>query len=177
MRDRTDLQIQALAVGMWANHVETGSVTMSAQDAMNCKMPFNALDANQMAMVVRFRDLSARLLREDSANNLGSKLAAAPVVEPPSPVTPVAAEPSFALVWVPDKVITTDLVLKVGRISFAKIQSRQERDLQSSQTSTRVHATFFLKGIAEDQGLHESVDEAKSHLERAARGWLKALMG
>lgn len=177
MHDKTDLQIQALAVGMWANHIETGSVSMSAQDAKNCKKPFNALDAHQMAMVVRFRNLVTHLLREDSQNRLGAKLGVAPAVAIAEPVPPVAAEPSFAMEWVPDKVINTDLILKVGRISFAKIQSRQEKDLQSSQTSTSVHATFFLKGIAEDQGLHRSVDEAKSHLERAAKGWLKALMG
>jgi hypothetical protein len=163
MRDQSDLQIQARAVGMWANYIETGDVSISASDAQNAKLPFKALSEEQMRMVLRFRDLSISLLQQDS-NLLGAKLGL-------SAPAPAAQEPAFRLVWGDDpQAVQT---LKVGAIKFATISHA----VVAKNTPRKFQATFLLKGIKPDQGLFDSIEMAKAHLERAAKGWLKALEG
>ena len=46
------------ALQMWANHIETGTVTLSAKDAKAVGKPFKALDSYQMKMVIRLRELA-----------------------------------------------------------------------------------------------------------------------
>jgi hypothetical protein len=163
MLDKTDLQLQASAMNMWANYVETGDVNLSAQDAQNCKKPFRALDHHQMRMVLHFRDLSSRLLRQDSSAGLSSKQVAHAL--------PAPQENGFKFTWVEDPLGEAQ-TLKVGAIAFGKVS----HTVTVPTTSTkRFQATFMLKGIQADQGLYATAEEAKARLERAARGWLKAL--
>lgn len=164
MHDRTDLQIQATAVGMWANYIETGDVSISARDAQNAKLPFKALNEEQMRMVLRFRDLSSSLLRQSSQQSLGAKMGL-------SAPAPADQEPAFRLVWVDDPHAVQ--VLKVGEIKFAAISQA----VVAKNTPRKLQATFLLKGIKNDQGLFDSIEMAKAHLERAAKAWLKALEG
>lgn len=163
MRDQSDLQIQARAVGMWANYIETGDVSISATDARNAKLPFKALNEDQMRLVLRFRDLSISL-RQQESNLLGAKLG----LSAPAPAAQVSA---FQLVWVDDQQAVQSL--KVGAIKFATISHA----VVPKNTPRKFQATFLLKGIKPDQGLFDSVEMAKAHLERAAKGWLKALEG
>jgi hypothetical protein len=58
MNEKKDSELLFYALHNWANYVETGEVTMSAKDAQNAKHPFNALSREQMAMVLRLRDLA-----------------------------------------------------------------------------------------------------------------------
>ncbi|WP_156675975.1 hypothetical protein [Pseudomonas sp. Leaf58] len=164
MHDRTDLQIQAMAVAMWANYIETGDVSISARDAQNAKLSFKALTTEQSRTVLRFRDLSASLLRQDSQLNLGAKAGL-------SAPAPAAQTPSFQLVWSDDPQAVQSL--KVGAIKFATISNA----VVAKNTPRKFQATFLLKGIKPDQGLFDSIEMARAHLERAAKGWLKALEG
>lgn len=43
MNDQKDSELVFSALNYWANYVETGEVTLSAQDAQSSKRPFNAL--------------------------------------------------------------------------------------------------------------------------------------
>ncbi len=55
-----DRQIIAYALDLWANFIQTGELTMSAQDAERAGEPIKALSTDQMKMVIRLRDLAAK---------------------------------------------------------------------------------------------------------------------
>jgi hypothetical protein len=50
------------ALNLWANYIETGDVTMSAQTAQKIKEPFNALTEDQMEFILRLRKTSTEYL-------------------------------------------------------------------------------------------------------------------
>ena len=50
------------ALNMWANYIETGDVTKSAQDAQRFKEYFNALTEDQMEFILRLRKTSTKYL-------------------------------------------------------------------------------------------------------------------
>ena len=58
--EETDRELIFRALNYWANHIETGKISMSANDAYNyergelCKR----LDYNQMVLVERLRNLA-----------------------------------------------------------------------------------------------------------------------
>lgn len=58
MQGKKDSELVFYALGYWANYVETGEITLSAQDAQNAKRPFKALSQDQMVMVLRLRNLA-----------------------------------------------------------------------------------------------------------------------
>ena len=62
--DLSDKQLASMALNMWACHIETGKVNVSAQDAEKMGEPVKALSLDQMALIVRIRRLSQRLAVE-----------------------------------------------------------------------------------------------------------------
>jgi len=64
MNEKNDNELKYYALNFWANYIETGDAIMSAKDARNCgeDMKINALDLDQMKMVVRLRDLAIKEL-------------------------------------------------------------------------------------------------------------------
>jgi hypothetical protein len=58
-------QLIAQAVDFWANHIETGDMTLSAVEAQHRKKPFNALEKSQMQLVLRLRKISERQRKKD----------------------------------------------------------------------------------------------------------------
>ena len=59
-----DATIVYRSLTMYANWIETGDVLLSAVDAAGRKMPFKALDVDQMGMVVRLRRMADVVLRD-----------------------------------------------------------------------------------------------------------------
>ena len=59
-----DNEIKFYALNMWANHIETGNVSMSAEDAhkRNEKVSLKYLDENQQKFVIRLRELARKEL-------------------------------------------------------------------------------------------------------------------
>jgi len=54
----TDKELIQFSLDCWANHIETGNINLSAQDAQNADLKPKALSLEQMKLVVRIRDLS-----------------------------------------------------------------------------------------------------------------------
>lgn len=50
--------LRAYALKCWANYIETGDISLSAQDAQRMKKPFKALTHEQMALIVRLHKLA-----------------------------------------------------------------------------------------------------------------------
>lgn len=46
---------------MWANWIETGRLTISAEDAKNAKQPYYALSEEQMKLVIELRELATEI--------------------------------------------------------------------------------------------------------------------
>jgi hypothetical protein len=69
-----DNEIIYQALIMWANHIETGNVNLSAKDAQDIpnvdfcgnkkKSIIKALDLNQMKLVIRIRELAIKHLED-----------------------------------------------------------------------------------------------------------------
>jgi hypothetical protein len=59
MNHLSDKDVITQALGLWANHIETGNVSMSSRDAVNCGSPdqVKSLGDEQKRFVVRLRDL------------------------------------------------------------------------------------------------------------------------
>ena len=51
-------EVIARALHMWANYIETGTVIMSAADAINQKKPLHPLTLDQQKFVIRLRDMA-----------------------------------------------------------------------------------------------------------------------
>lgn len=66
---QTDKELITHALNMWANHIETGNVSLNAGDADNRKMKVKALDDDQKALVLRLR----KLARDNSACTTGPR--------------------------------------------------------------------------------------------------------
>ena len=58
MNEMSDEQLIARSLIIWANYIETGDMSMSALDAKNAKLTFNALHVDQMKLIIRLRDLA-----------------------------------------------------------------------------------------------------------------------
>ena len=56
----SDGELRAQALNMWANHIETGNVILSARDAAERNEPFNALNETQMETVLHLRRLARK---------------------------------------------------------------------------------------------------------------------
>jgi hypothetical protein len=56
----TDADLKATALDMWANHIETGNVVLSAADAASMKKKARDLDPDQRKLVERLRSLVSR---------------------------------------------------------------------------------------------------------------------
>lgn len=56
--DSSDQELIFEALSMKANLIETGDPNLSAMDAKEAKLPFNALDLNQMKLIIRLRELA-----------------------------------------------------------------------------------------------------------------------
>ena len=54
----TDEQKIYFALNLWANYIETGDVTLCAKDAERTGDKVKALDATQMKVIVRLRELA-----------------------------------------------------------------------------------------------------------------------
>lgn len=61
----TDEQKIYHALTLWANHIETGHITLGAQDAQKQGKTLNALEPSQMKIVLRLRELAQMALRGD----------------------------------------------------------------------------------------------------------------
>ncbi len=61
----TDGEIKFQALTMWANHIETGDVSMSPQDAVNRKLKdkIKPLTLQQQELVVRIKKLAQKELK------------------------------------------------------------------------------------------------------------------
>jgi len=59
-----DKHVRSYALNMWANHIETGDVTLSARDAISMGEQdlLNALTPEQQKFVVRLRDMAEKEL-------------------------------------------------------------------------------------------------------------------
>lgn len=60
----TDTEIVFRALCMWSNHIETGDVTLSAQDANNCGYKVKGLSSEQIEFISRLKELQRRALNE-----------------------------------------------------------------------------------------------------------------
>jgi hypothetical protein len=62
--DQKDKYLISHALLMWANHIETGDICLNAIDAkkMGKEKQINALDVDQMKLVVRLKELSNKQL-------------------------------------------------------------------------------------------------------------------
>lgn len=60
----TDEQLISTALDMWANNIETGDLSYSAELAAKCGKPgiIRGLNTDQMRLVVRLRDLAVKVL-------------------------------------------------------------------------------------------------------------------
>lgn len=58
MMEETDDELIKRALGHWANHIETGNVVLSAQDAARTGERHEALSLDQMKLVIRLRELA-----------------------------------------------------------------------------------------------------------------------
>ena len=63
----SDRELAAMALSLWANHIETGVMTLSAQDAANMGKPINALSQDQQKVVMRLRELNQKSLMKGIA--------------------------------------------------------------------------------------------------------------
>lgn len=63
--DRSDNWLAAYGLDMWSNTIETGEPALSARDAAERKMPYNALTTEQMKFVVRLRELAENIRKQD----------------------------------------------------------------------------------------------------------------
>ena len=59
--DMSDGELLQQALNMWANHIETATIELSAVDAEAAKKPFKALSLEQMKLVIRLRDLAIQM--------------------------------------------------------------------------------------------------------------------
>lgn len=66
MFEESDDTLKSRALMYWANHIETGSMHLSAADVINCYKPEDRhkhiinLDDNQKRLVVRLRELALK---------------------------------------------------------------------------------------------------------------------
>lgn len=56
----SDAELIKFALMYWANHIETGNVLFSAEDAANRKMPVKVLSDEQKELVLRLRKLAVK---------------------------------------------------------------------------------------------------------------------
>ncbi len=66
VNDMSDNGLAAYAIDMWANMIETGDTAITAREAAERKMPFNALSLEQMKFVIRLRELSENIRKQDT---------------------------------------------------------------------------------------------------------------
>lgn len=59
----TDTSKIAYALGMWRNFIQTGDMSMSAEDAKRSGERVNALDIEQMKFVIRLDELAQKALQ------------------------------------------------------------------------------------------------------------------
>jgi hypothetical protein len=64
----TDYQVIRQALLMWRNHIETGNVSLSQQDAINCgrEKEINKLDNNQIEFTKRLEQLANKATEIES---------------------------------------------------------------------------------------------------------------
>ncbi len=60
----TDNELKFYAYNGYANWLETGNMSLSAENAQRQMKPFNALNSNQMRMVLRLRKMAEATLHE-----------------------------------------------------------------------------------------------------------------
>lgn len=60
--EESDKLLVAVALQLWANYIETGSMILSAKDCEQQGKSFKALTIVQMKKVVRLRELANRVL-------------------------------------------------------------------------------------------------------------------
>jgi len=60
MNMRTDAELIAFALGMWANFIETGDNMTNAQDAANMKRPVKPTSDEQKELILRLRKLASK---------------------------------------------------------------------------------------------------------------------
>lgn len=70
--EMSDYQIISLSLRMWRNHIETGNVNMSVQDAINCGQDecIKKLEPGQIEFIERLSRLSSRSLEIESQKRL-----------------------------------------------------------------------------------------------------------
>lgn len=61
LADESDSTLIQQALSMWANHIETGDLALSAIDAEAAKKPFKAMSLPQMKLIVRLRELALQM--------------------------------------------------------------------------------------------------------------------
>lgn len=145
------------ALLMWANHVETGSVSLSAVDMRNCgkEKELPHLQGNQVLFVERLRNLASAQANNSLAPTGGVQLSESGI--------------SLNGVWTLEQ---TGHVCRVGRVKVAQVVAA---DTQGSPTAFK--ATGTMPNIPTDLGGHPSLAEAKDYVDRAVRAWINALAG
>lgn len=153
---KEDSHVIAHALGMWANYMETGQVTMGAQDAQKCgrESVINRLDSGQVDLVKRLRALAKHHLVA------GSTAAPATATETAKPL-------ALSGSWRVENGIDT---CRVGRVKVAQITSIQG-------DSDAYLAQGMMPGIPTDLGCHDALDQAREYVDRAVTAWLAALQG
>lgn len=71
MNDETPLsdeQLISTALNYWANHIETGNIVLSANDACG-RQRLRPLNSDQIALVARLRELATEQLGNESAED------------------------------------------------------------------------------------------------------------
>lgn len=145
------------ALLMWANHVETGSVTLSAVDMRNCgkERELPHLQGPQVLFVERLRKLASAQANNSSAHAGSVQLSESGI--------------SLNGVWTLEQ---TGHVCRVGKVKVAQVLAV---DVQGSPKAFQ--ATGTMPNIPTDLGGHPTLAEAKDYVDRAVRAWINALAG
>jgi len=61
LSEESDGNLIQRSLVMWANHIETGDINLSAMDAEAAKKPFKAMSLPQMKLIVRLRELALQM--------------------------------------------------------------------------------------------------------------------
>jgi hypothetical protein len=53
-----------MSLNYWANYIETGDLTLTAEDAESAGKPFKALNLEKMRCILFIRDLAAQVAKD-----------------------------------------------------------------------------------------------------------------
>lgn len=145
------------ALLMWANYIETGTVTHSANDLKNCgrSSDIKSIDVAQKTMVERLRSLASKQGAD----------AICGISKEPAPETSESSGLSAS--W---KLEGGIHICRVGKVKVAQILC-----LSTDGEEDAYIASGFMPGIPTSLCNHPALDPAKSYVMRAVNAWIGAL--